>query len=212
MHWHCFIPKRTLIKQNPEKGQKEPKQEVEKSKKKNSSSEQSSTEWQSADHGEKSVDDNPTDERRSECLTKGKNETGNFSSLTRTPSFLVNFRHTLEVSTQPSPHTMVNGHFKREKNAYLCHIACHLNPAARSFLDIFFVFFFFFLLNHDFWQQHHKTLSVIKPSLSACSSSSKGSGPGQEIGGGGDIYDGVHGGELHAWGGQLLVNQMSTSC
>ena len=150
MHCHSFIPKKTMNNQKPEKGHKEAKQEVEKFKKKNSSSEQSPTEQQQADLGEKSADDNQTDEKRSGCLTKENNETGNFSSLTRTPSFLVNFRHTLEVSTQPPPHTIVNdGHLERERNSNLGHIACQLSPPANGqaavlLTKLFVCFFFFF--------------------------------------------------------------------
>ena len=134
---HCFVPKKTITKQNPENGTKghikTTKQEVDKSKEMISSSAKKlpPTEHQ-AGLEEKSINvDQPKE--GDGCLPKGSNKTGNSSSLTKTPSFLVNFRHTLEVKsflvnsrdtlevrTRLPPHATV---VSRENNTHPRHIA-----------------------------------------------------------------------------------------
>ena len=102
---------KTITKQKPEKGTKghikTAEQEVDKSKKDISSSEKFLPAEQQADLEEKSVDIDPAEEGDG-CSLKESNS----SSLSKTPSFLVNFRHTLEVRT-PLPHA--NGNFKRKQ-------------------------------------------------------------------------------------------------
>ena len=109
MHCHCFIPKKIITKKKPEKGTKDHI--------KTTKPEKLPTEH----HGleEKSVDVDPTEEG-DKSLPKRGTKTGNFSSLRKTPSFLVNFRNTLEVRTWSPHHAKVN---LRENNDLPCDVA-----------------------------------------------------------------------------------------